>query len=97
MRRSAAGVNEAHDMVDVPAELPARVNQTAIVDDACADDRLLVPTGRDDRCAQVIRYEENTGVGSALYGGHRAALEEDGDVVVSMDAARQGAAAGGPT
>jgi dolichol-phosphate mannosyltransferase len=78
--------NESRHLRDVVAELPGWVDRILIIDDASTDDTLAVARGIADERVHVIHHEINVGVGGAMCTGYRAALEENCDVVVKMDA-----------
>ena len=59
---------------------------SVIVDDASTDDTAAVADGLADDRVQVIHHSTNTGVGGAMCSGYEAALQDDCDVVVKMDA-----------
>lgn len=62
------------------------VTNIIVVDDACSEGSgNLVLTSIEDTRIEVIRHEENLGVGGAMKTGYRRALEFQSDVVIKVD------------
>jgi glycosyltransferase involved in cell wall biosynthesis len=78
--------NEASHLGAVLARIPDWVVGIIIVDDASTDETLTVARSLDDPRVRVVHHESNQGVGGAMRSGYLAALEEDYDIVVKMDA-----------
>src|SRR5271157_2837173 len=78
--------NEALHIAGVVAQLPAWIDRVVIVDDASTDDTAAVADGLANDRVQVTHHAANTGVGGAMCTGYEAALKDDCDVVVKMDA-----------
>ncbi|MEX1133645.1 MAG: glycosyltransferase family 2 protein [Acidimicrobiia bacterium] len=73
-------------VLDVIARIPAVVDRIIVVDDACPDSTGdLVENESADQRVEVIRLDENLGVGGATMVGYKAALTTAPDVVVKID------------
>lgn len=68
-------------------EIPPMIGTIIVVDDGSADDTAAVvrSVARYDRRIELLRHEENRGVGAAMVTGYRRALERDVDIVVKID------------
>lgn len=66
------------------ATMPALVDQIFVVDDCSTDDTSAAAVAVEDPRVEVIRHEENTGVGGAIITGHRRVLAAGHDVSVVM-------------
>jgi len=78
--------NEAKAIGGVIESIPATIGnmqvQSVVVDDGSTDDTAIVAR---DAGARVVRHLTNLGVGAATRTGFRAAIELDGDVIVTID------------
>ena len=91
--KRVAVVVPAHDeerlVVDTLEGMPELVDRVYVVDDASSD-RTAEHAGLDgDARIEVIRHEQNRGVGAAIVSGYRRALEEGVDVTCVMAADNQ--------
>src|SRR3954454_14561276 len=64
--------------------MPELVDRIFVVDDASTDDTAAVAEAVGDPRVEVVRRQQNAGVGSAILAGHRRVLEEGQDVSVVM-------------
>jgi glycosyltransferase involved in cell wall biosynthesis len=91
--KRVAVVVPAHDeerlVVETLAGIPELVDRIYVVDDASADATGERALGIGDDRVEVIRHEQNLGVGSAIVTGYRRALEEGVDVTCVMAADNQ--------
>jgi glycosyltransferase involved in cell wall biosynthesis len=91
--KRVAVVVPAHDeerlVVETLAGIPELVDRIYVVDDASADATGERARGIGDDRVEVIRHEQNLGVGSAIVTGYRRALEEGVDVTCVMAADNQ--------
>lgn len=81
-------LNEAKTIAGVIASIPptlAHIDQTSVivVDDGSSDKTAHVALGAG---AQVVRHEQNLGVGAAFRTGLQAALKAGADIIVNIDA-----------
>jgi len=80
--------NEAQKIGDAVATIPALVDHVIVVDDASADDTSAVARAAGDRRGHepidVVRHDDNRGVGAAIVTGYRRALAASADVVAVM-------------
>jgi glycosyltransferase involved in cell wall biosynthesis len=77
--------NVATHVRGVAAAIPEFVDRILVIDDASTDETSEVARSVDDARVQVIRHEQNRGVGGAMATGFRHALEEGSDIVVKCD------------
>ena len=73
--------NEAAWIVGVLRTMPAFVDRVIVVDDGSSDDTAALARGAG---AEVLVNGESRGVGAAIIGGYRAALDRGADVVAVM-------------
>ena len=69
--------------------IPDFVDRILVVDDASRDGTSVTAEAVADGRVQVLRHEQNAGVGAAIATGYRRALEEQIDVVCVMAADNQ--------
>ena len=69
--------------------MPELVDRVYVVDDARRDATAERAAATGDLAAEVLRHEENRGVGAAIVTGYRRALEEGIDVTCVMAADNQ--------
>ncbi len=69
--------------------IPDFVDRILVVDDASRDGTTVAAEAVADSRVQVLRHEQNAGVGAAIATGYRRALEEEIDVVCVMAADNQ--------
>jgi glycosyltransferase involved in cell wall biosynthesis len=81
--------DEEHLVAETLAGIPELVDRVYVVDDASADATGERALGIGDDRVEVIRHEQNLGVGSAILTGYRRALEEEIDVTCVMAADNQ--------
>jgi len=74
---------QAH-IASVISTMPALVDHIIVVDDASPDNTSAVASALRDHRTEVLRHEQNKGVGGAIITGHRRALELGADVSVVM-------------
>jgi len=72
-------------IAEVIRTLPGFVRTIVVVDDASPDATSARVAALNDARVRLVRHERNSGVGAAMAGGFRAALEAGADVVVKMD------------
>jgi len=70
--------NEAPRIGRVLRALPAWVDSVVVVDDASTDGTAHVAEGLGDGRVEVVRHEQNRGVGAAITTGYRRALGKPG-------------------
>jgi glycosyltransferase involved in cell wall biosynthesis len=91
--KRVAVVVPAHDeerlVVETLNGIPDLVDRIYVVDDASSDGTGEKARAFGDARVEVIRHEENLGVGSAIVTGYRRALEEGIDVTCVMAADNQ--------
>ncbi|NYG07646.1 glycosyltransferase involved in cell wall biosynthesis [Phycicoccus badiiscoriae] len=75
---------EREHIAEVITTMPATVDHVLVVDDASPDDTGQVALAVGDPRTEVLRHEENKGVGGSIVTGHRRALELGADVCVVM-------------
>jgi dolichol-phosphate mannosyltransferase len=78
--------NESRHLADVVGGIPAWIDGIIVVDDCSSDDTLSVARSIKDPRVLVLHHDQNQGVGGAMVTGFRAALDEDYDVAIKMDA-----------
>ena len=78
--------DEARHIGAVIAGIPAWVDSIYVVDDASTDGTAAAAWGQEDDRVMLIEHAVNTGVGGAMRTGYEAALLDDCDIVVKMDA-----------
>jgi glycosyltransferase involved in cell wall biosynthesis len=79
--------NEERAIAQAVASVPAFVDHVIVVDDASHDATTEVAAGTvrvDGRPCEIVRHDENRGVGAAIVSGYRRALALGLDVVVVM-------------
>lgn len=85
---SIAVVVPAHDeealIAKTVTSIPAFVDHVIVVDDASSDATSEKAAATGDPRMEVIRHEENRGVGGAILTGHRRAIDIGADVAVVM-------------
>ena len=69
--------------------IPAFVDRILVVDDASRDGTAAAAEAVGDSRVEVVRHEQNSGVGAAIASGYRRALEEEIDVTCVMAADNQ--------
>jgi glycosyltransferase involved in cell wall biosynthesis len=74
--------NEAAHIRSVISGMPATVDHIVVVDDRSTDDTADLAESSGDPRVEVIRHEQNTGVGGAIVSGHKRALELGADIDV---------------
>lgn len=79
--------NVGRDISRVLGEIPPQIRTIIVVDDGSTDETAaIVDTfSWTDRRIQLIRHEQNRGVGAAMVSGFRKALELDAAIVVKVD------------
>jgi glycosyltransferase involved in cell wall biosynthesis len=91
--KRVAVVVPAHDeerlVVETLTGIPELVDRIYVIDDASADGTGDRARALGDSRVEVIRHEQNLGVGSAIVTGYRRALEEEIDVTCVMAADNQ--------
>jgi len=71
---------------EVLAAMPPEVSHIYVVDDCCPEESgRLVEQGIADPRVQVLRHEQNRGVGGAVRTGYRRAIDDGADIVVKID------------
>jgi glycosyltransferase involved in cell wall biosynthesis len=81
--------DEERLVVETLAGIPEFVDRIYVVDDASRDATAERAAGTGDPRVEVIRHDENRGVGAAIVSGYRRALEEGIDVTCVMAADNQ--------
>ncbi len=81
--------NEARLVAKTLRSIPAGVDAVFVVDDASRDATAAVAAAVDDPRINVLRHDENLGVGGAIVTGYRAALAGAADLVAVMAADNQ--------
>ncbi len=76
-------------ILEVLADVPDFVDQIIVVDDASADGTTEAVRSCDDSRVRLIVHDRNQGVGGAMKSAYQAALAENVEIVVKMDADRQ--------
>ena len=76
--------NEAQAIGAAVATVPDFVDDVIVIDDASNDDTSARAEAVGDGRAEVIRHDENRGVGAAIVTGYRRALARGADVAVVM-------------
>ena len=69
--------------------VPDCVDAIFVVDDGSSDGTAAAAAGVGDSRVQILRHEQNSGVGSAIATGYRRALQEEVDVTCVMAADNQ--------
>ena len=91
--KRVAVVVPAHDeerlVVETLRGIPELVDRIYVVDDASADATAEQAAQLGDARVEIIRHEQNQGVGAAIVAGYRRALEEEIDVACVMAADNQ--------
>ena len=91
--KRVAVVVPAHDeerlVADTLRGIPELVDRIYVVDDASDDGTAEAASATGDPRVEVIRHEQNLGVGAAIVAGYRRALEEEVDVTCVMAADNQ--------
>src|SRR3954462_3333367 len=67
------------------AGIPPFVDRILVVDDASTDDTVARAREADPR-VEVVRHEQNQGVGAAIITGYKRAIEHEADVTAVMAA-----------
>lgn len=75
--------NERETVTDVIRDTSPYVDSVFVIDDASADGTKEVAAEYADG---ILSHPENMGVGAAVYTGYQAAIQEDFDLVVQVDA-----------
>ena len=75
---------EQSHIASVITSMPALVDHIIVVDDASPDGTSAAASAVQDPRPEVLRHEQNKGVGGAIVTGHRRALELGADVSVVM-------------
>jgi glycosyltransferase involved in cell wall biosynthesis len=75
--------NEEETIANVVAETSKYVEKVLVVDDGSSDDTIERASAVADG---VIKHPTNMGVGATVYTGYCAAIREDFDVVIQIDA-----------
>ncbi len=78
--------NEAEHISAVVESIPPFVDRIFVVDDRSSDGTADVVRALSEPRLRLIERDENGGVGAAMACGYRAALEENLDVAVKIDA-----------
>lgn len=76
--------NEARWITETVESMPAFVDRVIVVDDASSDATSALARAAGNGRAEVIRHEENRGVGAAIITGYRRARALDADIVAVM-------------
>ncbi len=74
---------------DTVRGVPDCVDAIFVVDDGSSDGTAAAAAGVGDTRVQILRHEQNSGVGSAIATGYRRALQEEVDVTCVMAADNQ--------
>lgn len=71
----------------VLSRLDAHVDHVYCVDDACPENsaEIIEQCAQQDSRIQLLRHDENQGVGGAVLTGYRRAIGDGADVIVKMD------------
>ncbi len=73
-------------VLDVIKRIPEDVAYIFCVDDACPDQSGdFIKRACTDPRVQILRHDQNQGVGGAMITGYEAALKTDADIVVKVD------------
>lgn len=76
--------NEARLIGRALAAIPEIVDHVVVVDDGSADATAQRAVASGDARVEVVRHEQNRGVGAAIASGYRRAFEAGADVAVVM-------------
>jgi glycosyltransferase involved in cell wall biosynthesis len=91
--KRVAVVVPAYDEEELVGEtirgIPAFVDRVYVVDDASRDGTAAAATAAGDGRVEVVRHEQNRGVGAAIVTGYRRAIAASDDVVCVMAADNQ--------
>lgn len=73
-------------ILEVIDGIPQTISKIYVVDDACPENSgdLVAKTTKDSR-VNVLRHDQNQGVGGAMITGYKAALSDGADIVVKLD------------
>ncbi|MBN2384300.1 glycosyltransferase family 2 protein [bacterium] len=77
--------NEADHVAGVIAGIPDIVDLIVLVDDGSTDETSNMALHSGDSRLQVLRHEQNLGVGAAMISGYNLALEKGAEIIVKMD------------
>jgi glycosyltransferase involved in cell wall biosynthesis len=75
----------AKQIANVIREMPGWVTHIVVVDDASLDSSGDLASSVGDTRVQVLRHEQNLGVGGAVLTGYRRAVELRSDIIVKID------------
>jgi glycosyltransferase involved in cell wall biosynthesis len=81
--------DEEHLVGETIRGIPGLVDRIYVVDDASRDGTVAATEAVGDARVQVLRHENNSGVGAAIATGYRRALEDGVDVTCVMAADNQ--------
>ena len=76
--------NEARLLGRTLRSIPRRAQHVVVVDDGSGDDTAAVAQRSGDPRVEVVRHEQNRGVGAAIVTGYRVAFARGADVCVVM-------------
>lgn len=76
--------NEARLIARTLASIPSYVQHVIVVDDASSDETSRAVLAVADRRVQLVRHENNRGVGAAIVTGYQVAFERGADVCAVM-------------
>lgn len=76
--------NEEAWIAETVSRMPSIVDRVIVVDDASSDATSLEASRSGDARVEIIRHEDNQGVGAAIVTGYRRAREAGADVVAVM-------------
>jgi glycosyltransferase involved in cell wall biosynthesis len=76
--------NEARKIAATVASIPDYVDHILVIDDASTDGTGDIAAAAHDTRVEVIRHEQNRGVGGAIATGYRHALAANADIAVVM-------------
>ena len=76
--------NESKHIANVIGTMPSFVDHVLVVDDASTDNTVEVASSVRDARLEIIRRDQNIGVGAAILTGHRRAIDLGADISVVM-------------
>lgn len=69
--------------------IPNFVDNIIVIDDASADNSLMVINKYRKKKLIIIKHQKNTGVGSTIIDGYKKALEINSDIIITIDGDNQ--------
>ncbi|MDP9245269.1 MAG: glycosyltransferase family 2 protein [Chloroflexota bacterium] len=76
----------AATIADVLRAIPASAQWIVVVDDGSTDDLPSAVRGVNDERVEIVRHEQNRGVGAAVLTGYQRALDLGAEIIVKVDA-----------